>query len=1112
MSTPASSTPPRHLVVGPRGSGKTRRLIAQTRALLDAGVPARRLLIVTFSPRVASQIGAHLSVAEDEGAPGGVWVQTAQRLCARLLRDSQRVVGRDRDVRIISAFERATLLQVAVRQVAADLGPDHPLTPALADTGGLAEMELLLEAVAGQGGTPADLERACRDMDGLVPALDAAVLEGVGQVYRTYRALRERVGGLTYQEVAAEAAAALADPAVAAAMAQRIDYLLIDDLERAEPAQIDVLAHLATAVPVFATLDPAGIISDRAVRSLERARRLLDLDPDQPTEVLTPPPVPSPALAGLRDRLTQASIADTAPPLLPSTVRPIDDAVVVADDLLDTGEATYVARVVRAALDEAPAAVPEGEPDVLILPPTPALHTLILGALRAEGIDVVDIVGGEEVCDPAVRYALAWLRVLVEPGDEQWERVLASPHAGLPPAEAARLRHWAAEKELSLHQALREAARGGCEPLADAARTRCGALVRLDVELRESVHRKEPPSVTLHRLLAREDLVGALLVGPTDTGAAPPDPRGLAGLCVLVRRIEELWRHTDVAEPSLATVLDRLEQGLAHLLEQAEAPESGRVVLADLDAALDWRARVVIVPGLADAFLPRPWPRSRLLSDAALAHLRQHWALPWPADFEAYAAGERRALVLAVAAVRERVVLTRALRYEGQDAPVPSPLLLDALGAARIDAASCRTAGARLDRWTVTHDVVPAGPSAPTGDEPTRTRRGDDLLALAPEEAARNLDTLLYRYAQAWAVRNREGAAAFLGEARALLASADAPVRGRYLTIEDPFGPLPAAPTMLPPGARLPVRAVNEYLTCPRRFFYGTLAAIREPVNGRMHLGMLLSRAVEALLRRQPSPGLVTVEDAEEVLRLLWQGEAVPGADADDVGAEAEAYAGRFGSQLDDAAARSLAQRALGRLVSAERRATHVGPVLATHVSVEVPVGLPDGRTVRVTATVDRISAPAAGAARPALTLVDYRSGASEPTAEKAIGTFLNRKGTEGWVPTDYTLPVLFLGVAGNRAVYAQHHLPPLPIRQLSVVSLGADDGGQPHVCTIEVSEGASGKTAVRLDELTALRDQIAATVLEAAGGPHPPAPRSTFNACAGCAHRFACPGPETAS
>jgi hypothetical protein len=238
----------------------------------------------------------------------------------------------------------------------------------------------------------------------------------------------------------------------------------------------------------------------------------------------------------------------------------------------------------------------------------------------------------------------------------------------------------------------------------------------------------------------------------------------------------------------------------------------------------------------------------------------------------------------------------------------------------------------------------------------------------------------------------------------------------------------------------------------------------------------------------------------------LWHGEEVPGAGPDE---EGEDFAGRFGTHLDGEAARTRAQHALRRLARAESPAAGGGHTCATGVPVEVPIALPDGRTVYLTAKVDRITRPPEDTAAAGLTLIDYRSGASDATPDKVIGQFLDRKGSASWRPVDYTLPVLFLGVAGNREVYIRHNLPILPVRRLAIVSLGADRDGCPHVCTVDIADRPAGKNALTLADLEAVRAQIAATVAEAAHGPHRPVPRNTFNPCHGCAHRFACPGPE---
>jgi len=1161
---------------------------------------------------------------------------------------------------ILSASERAMLLREAAARTAIELGSDHPLTPALAGGPGLVEIDLLLGAIAGQGGSPANLQQLVDSLPGTAPHRDRAVLAGIADVYRSFADLCERAGAMTYQDVARLVATVLRDTAIAVPIASRIDHLVVDDLDRAEPAQLEVLARLGSRARLIATVDPGnphppapspvrgrGGAGDphphptttgpltlaagqrSSVLSLPRERGNVagfvrdawGWDLDVPAIVLPPPRATAPALMRSREWLGDG----TPHPPTPSPVRGRGGAVdvdrsvgavdvdrsagaadkdcgdgaevrdqetslVIVEEALDTDEVASVVRHVRQALDT-PHPLPlsrarergsggEGFPAVLVLAPTSRVRRAILTALRREGLEPVDASGDDAAYNPAVRYVLAWLRAIIHPNDETWERVLASPHAGLAVAELALLRQWAAHKDLTLEGALWQAVRGGCDPLGDSARTRLAAIAALLSDLRDAAHAAEATSVILHRLLAREELIGAALVGPTDPGAASSDPAGIAALCAAVERRESLWRRIHGEQPALTTILAALEENAGRPPDGGSVVPTGQMVVAGLDAATDWRAGTVIVAGLAAAHLPHPRPVPALLPPALLPYLAARWTLPWPADLPEHVRAERRALALTIAAGRDRAILTRALRYGGEEAAAPSLLLLDLLGATTIDREACHAAGVRFDHRHTTYgeaeqglpEIIlgawasnPSPSGAGTGEQrgehhtlpdrlPTDTPRelcahvGDagpgkigeageatagvatqqgnttgqrcrrGLLTLPPREAARDLETLLYDHTRALAARDRVAAEGFVAGARAILADAGAALRGRYLGLEDPFAPLPATDDALPLGSRLSVHDLQDFLSCPRRFFYGTLAGLRPLTNARLSYGMLVSRAAQALHRMHPSSDTVILEDAEEVLRLLWEGAGnaqEAGGEEGDRGGETEAFAGRFGPRLQAEATRALARGVLRRLAGARGSGRHpqfARRMLSTGVRVELPVPLPDGRTVRVAATVDGIAERPQPDGTMALSLIDYRSGRSRESEAGLIGAFVNRDDDPAWRPRDYTLPVMFLGVAGNRAVYREQALPRRPVRELSVVSLGGERDGVPLYRNVGiVAHGSGGRDTVTIDELRAAREGLAATVAAAAAGPHRPAPVEAFRPCEGCPHRFACPGPEAA-
>ncbi len=251
------ATPRALLVTGTRGSGKTSYLIDHVRGLLRDGAPARRILVVTFSPRGAARFAARLPGQVDGAPSDGVWLQTAQRLCAWLLHHCSRAMGTISPA-ILSASERTMLLHEAAARTATTLGSDHPLTPALAGGPGLAEIDLLLGAIAGQGGSPANLQQIVDGLPGTAWRGDRAVLDGIARVYRTFADLCERAGVMTYQDVAPLVATVLSDTAIAGPLASRIDHMVVDDLDRAEPAQLEVLARLGSRARLIATVDPGN--------------------------------------------------------------------------------------------------------------------------------------------------------------------------------------------------------------------------------------------------------------------------------------------------------------------------------------------------------------------------------------------------------------------------------------------------------------------------------------------------------------------------------------------------------------------------------------------------------------------------------------------------------------------------------------------------------------------------------------------------------------------------------------------------------------------------------------------------------------------------------------
>jgi superfamily I DNA/RNA helicase len=149
-------------VIAPAGSGKTTTLIARLGVLLDRGVPAERIAVVTFnreaarelSSRIATRLGPHLPGAE------AIEVRTLHALARQVLLDAG--VG----VRLLA--DRLPLLRAARRRVAVGRGPEAAPVP------DAATLDTLLSAWKVEGRTPPpEAEPALAAFADLMRARDA---------------------------------------------------------------------------------------------------------------------------------------------------------------------------------------------------------------------------------------------------------------------------------------------------------------------------------------------------------------------------------------------------------------------------------------------------------------------------------------------------------------------------------------------------------------------------------------------------------------------------------------------------------------------------------------------------------------------------------------------------------------------------------------------------------------------------------------------------------------------------------------------------------------------------------------------------------------------------
>ena len=234
-------------IVAPAGSGKTTTLIARLAVLLDRGVEASQIAVMTFNRDAAAEltdrIGARLVPTMPEAA--SVEVRTFHALGRQIL------LAAGDTVQVVP--DRLPLLRRARRQVAAGRGISLDEIP------GLDRLEDHL------GANPEP------------PSGDPIV----DDVVRRYRALLDLQGATDFDQLVFGAVDRLRrDPALCATWQRRFRHLLVDEFQDIDPAQLQLVEILAQPEDNLCVVGD----DDQTIYAWRRAdvRRMLDFPSRHP--------------------------------------------------------------------------------------------------------------------------------------------------------------------------------------------------------------------------------------------------------------------------------------------------------------------------------------------------------------------------------------------------------------------------------------------------------------------------------------------------------------------------------------------------------------------------------------------------------------------------------------------------------------------------------------------------------------------------------------------------------------------------------------------------------------------------------------------------------------
>jgi len=230
------------LEAGP-GTGKTRTLVARVEGLLDDGVDPRRILLLTFSNRAATEMAERIARTRADAA-AAMWIGTFHAFGLDLIRRFHAELGLPHDPRMMDRTEAVELLEREFprlglaryrnvydpTQVVADIltaisrAKDEVVDPAA--------YAALGAAMLGRAATEAEREAAERACE-------------VARVYEAYEALKVRASRVDFGDLVHLPVCLLeGDAAIRAYLRGLYDHVLVDEYQDVNRSSVRLLAAL----------------------------------------------------------------------------------------------------------------------------------------------------------------------------------------------------------------------------------------------------------------------------------------------------------------------------------------------------------------------------------------------------------------------------------------------------------------------------------------------------------------------------------------------------------------------------------------------------------------------------------------------------------------------------------------------------------------------------------------------------------------------------------------------------------------------------------------------------------------------------------------------------
>ena len=216
-------------MVAGAGSGKTWTLACRVARLVERGVPAGRILLLTFTRRAAREMLSRAEALTGERSVGRVWGGTFHATANRLLRMHGGALGLPPEFTVLDRTDTADLMDLIRNELGLGEGERRfPRKETLADVYSRTVNARMRLADVLERGYPWCGEHT----------------QGIRSIFERYTERKRAQNALDYDDLLLFWEALCRHPAAGRAIAEAFDHVLVDEYQDTNAVQADILASL----------------------------------------------------------------------------------------------------------------------------------------------------------------------------------------------------------------------------------------------------------------------------------------------------------------------------------------------------------------------------------------------------------------------------------------------------------------------------------------------------------------------------------------------------------------------------------------------------------------------------------------------------------------------------------------------------------------------------------------------------------------------------------------------------------------------------------------------------------------------------------------------------